>query len=82
MKQILISILFFSISSASMGQTIQPSKEVKTRTTKNNEKGIETPAKPISESNTIQITRPIDKVRVKKLPIRKEVEISKSLKND
>jgi hypothetical protein len=65
-----------------MGQTIQSSKEVKTRTTKNNEKGIETPAKPISESNTIQITRPIDKVRVKKLPIRKEVEISKSLKND
>jgi hypothetical protein len=65
-----------------MGQTIQSSKEVKTRTTKNNEKGIETPAKPISESNTIQITRPIDKVRVKKLPIRKEVEISEPIKND
>ena len=82
MKQVLISILFFCVASSSIGQTIQPSKEVKTKTTPKDEKGLETPAKPISESNTIQMTRPIDKVRVKKLPIRKEVEISKPLKND
>ncbi len=82
MKQVLISILFFSIASSSIGQTIQPSKELKTKITRQDENGIETPAKPISKSNTIQMTRPIDKVRVKKLPIRKEVEISKSLKND
>jgi len=82
MKQVLISILFFSTASSSIGQTIQPSKELKTKITRQDENGIETPAKPISKSNTIQMTRPIDKVRVKKLPIRKEVEISKSLKND
>ncbi len=82
MKQVLISILFFSIANSSIGQTIQPSKELKTKITRQDEKGIETPAKPINKSNTIQMSRPIDKVRVKKLPIRKEVEISKSLKND
>lgn len=82
MKHVFISILFFSIASLSIGQTIQPSKEVKTKTTPKDEKGIDTSAKPISESNTIQTTRPIDKVRVKKLPIRKEVEIVKPLKND
>ena len=82
MKQVLISILFFSIASSSIGQTIQPSKELKTKITRQDEKGIETPAKPINKSNTIEMSRPIDKVRVKKLPIRKEVEISKPLKND
>ena len=82
MKKGVISIVFFCVAGLSIGQTIQPSKELKTNTTGKEEKGIETTAKPLSESNTIQTTRPIDRVRVKKLAIRKEVEISKPLKND
>jgi hypothetical protein len=82
MKHWVISILFFFIAGSSISQSIQPSKEIKTNTTRKDEKGIETTSKPISESNTIQMTRSNDKVRVKKLPIRKEVEISKPLKHD
>jgi len=82
MKHWVISTLFFFIAGYSISQSIQPSKELKTNTTGKEEKGIETTAKPLSDSNTIQTTRPIDRVRVKKLPIRKEVEISKPLKND
>ena len=48
---------------------------------KETEKKIIT-AKPISESNSINKPSSKDKVRVKKLPVRKEVEISEPLKHD
>jgi len=81
MKLGIIALFILFASSKSFGQTIQPKLEPKTSTNKETEKKIIT-AKPISESNSINKPSSKDKVRVKKLPVRKEVEISEPLKHD
>jgi len=79
MKLGIIGLLF--LSSTSFGQTIQPKMEAKTSIAKETDTKVIT-AKPISESNSINKTSSKDKIRVKKLPVRKEVEISEPLKHD
>lgn len=79
MKLGIIGLLF--LSSTSFGQTIQPKMETKTSTTKETDKKVIT-AKPISESNSMNKPNSKDRIRVTKQPVKKEVEISKPIKND
>ena len=81
MKLGVIVLFFLFLTSTSFGQTIETTKPVKTSTTKERDKKVIT-AKPISESNSMNKSSSKDKIRVKKLPVKKEVEISETLKND